>query len=179
MNYYIIDNGQQCGPFSVEQLRMRGITGETQVWCSGMPQWTNAQNVPELRPYIKPIAQSPYYHDQKYRATPTSHRPGNNNIAIAIGATIISFIFCNIIGLAFGIVSIIFASKVDRLWKANDFNEAENSAEKAKTWGIVSFITTFVVIVIWISMFFMGVSFLNDLYYDLFYDNYYDYDYYY
>lgn len=72
MNYYIIDNGQQCGPLSVEQLRMRGITGETQVWCEGMPQWTKAQNVPELYSLIIPQQNYP---TNKHNNAPLIHAP--------------------------------------------------------------------------------------------------------
>ena len=46
MNYFIIENGQQCGPLSVEQLRSKCINGETPVWCEGMPQWEKQKTYP-------------------------------------------------------------------------------------------------------------------------------------
>lgn len=43
MNYHYVANGQQTGPVSEEQLATMHangvITGETLVWCEGMPQW--------------------------------------------------------------------------------------------------------------------------------------------
>lgn len=44
---------------------------------------------------------------------------------------ILSTIFCC---LPFGIVSIVYASKVDNLWYAGDYDEAENAAYKARSW---------------------------------------------
>ena len=32
MNYFIIENGQQAGPFTIDQLRSKGVTGETNMW---------------------------------------------------------------------------------------------------------------------------------------------------
>ena len=37
-----------------------------------------------------------------------------------------------------GIVSIVFASKVDSLWYSGRYQEAKDSARKAATWAIVS-----------------------------------------
>lgn len=50
MEYFIIDNnGQQAGPFSLDQLAQKGITPETLVWAQGMTDWTPAWKVEELR----------------------------------------------------------------------------------------------------------------------------------
>lgn len=50
MEYFIIDNnGQQAGPFSLEQLAKKAITPETLVWKQGMKDWTPAWKVEELK----------------------------------------------------------------------------------------------------------------------------------
>ena len=49
MSYHIVINGQQQGPFEVEQLRARGIRPDTLVWKDGMGDWQRADAVPELR----------------------------------------------------------------------------------------------------------------------------------
>ena len=46
--YYIGKNNQRLGPFPVEQLIANGITPDTLVWCSGMPGWKKAIDVPEV-----------------------------------------------------------------------------------------------------------------------------------
>ena len=50
MNYFIIVNDSQQGPYSVEELRQRNISSETLVWAEGMQQWTPAWQVEELKP---------------------------------------------------------------------------------------------------------------------------------
>lgn len=62
---------------------------------------------------------------------PPASKP-NNYLALAI----LSTIFCC---LPFGIVSIVFASKVDSQWNTGDYNGAMESARKAKTWFWLSF----------------------------------------
>lgn len=50
--YHIHVNGQQMGPFdipTIQQLVAQGqMNGQTMVWTQGMPQWAQAQTVPEL-----------------------------------------------------------------------------------------------------------------------------------
>jgi hypothetical protein len=50
MNYFIIVNDAQQGPYTLEELRSRGITTDTLVWCEGMADWQPAWKVEELRP---------------------------------------------------------------------------------------------------------------------------------
>lgn len=57
---------------------------------------------------------------------------------------ILSTLFCC---LPFGIVSIVYASKVDGLWVAGDYDGAEEAASKARTWFWWSFGTA---IALWI-----------------------------
>lgn len=50
MTYFILINNQQQGPYTIDELRQRGITQESLVWAEGMPQWTPAWQVEELKP---------------------------------------------------------------------------------------------------------------------------------
>lgn len=52
MKYFIIENGQQAGPFDINQLAQKSITSKTLVWAEGMEEWTPAWKVQELRPII-------------------------------------------------------------------------------------------------------------------------------
>ncbi len=49
MNYFIIVNGAQQGPYTIEELRQRHIDSSTLVWTEGMAQWTPAWQVEELK----------------------------------------------------------------------------------------------------------------------------------
>lgn len=50
--YFLIDPStkQQNGPFSLDELKQKGVTAETMVWCSGMADWAAAGEVEELAP---------------------------------------------------------------------------------------------------------------------------------
>ena len=48
MEFHLIKNGKQEGPFSVEELSQQGITPESEVWAPGMADWMQAGDVPEL-----------------------------------------------------------------------------------------------------------------------------------
>lgn len=47
-NYYIVKNGANSGPYSLDQLKYHGILPETMVWYEGLPEWVEARAVPEL-----------------------------------------------------------------------------------------------------------------------------------
>lgn len=48
VQWYISRNGQQLGPFSLEQLPAQGLTAQTYVWRAGFQGWMFANQVPEL-----------------------------------------------------------------------------------------------------------------------------------
>lgn len=95
MEYYIIVNEQQQGPFSLEQLADRGLTPDTEVWAEGMPDWKRAGEVPELLTYFsafpawrafvesqqpgvaRPAAVPPYYAPQQQPVSEEQPKPGN------------------------------------------------------------------------------------------------------
>lgn len=58
MQYFIVINDVQQGPFSIDELRQRNITSDTLVWAEGMPQWIPAWQVEELRPLFYADAQT-------------------------------------------------------------------------------------------------------------------------
>lgn len=52
MKYFIVENNKQSGPFSIYELKDKGITSETLVWAEGMTDWTPAWKVEELRAFL-------------------------------------------------------------------------------------------------------------------------------
>lgn len=48
MEFHLIRNGKQEGPFTVEELSQQGIGPESEVWAPGMADWMPASEVPEL-----------------------------------------------------------------------------------------------------------------------------------
>lgn len=52
MSYFIVDNGQQAGPFTIEELAEKGLTPTILVWKEGMDNWAPASQVDELKPVV-------------------------------------------------------------------------------------------------------------------------------
>ena len=59
MKYYIGENGSPVGPFTIDELRARGVTLDTLVWQEGMLDWKRARNVPELASALSQGQSSP------------------------------------------------------------------------------------------------------------------------
>lgn len=55
MEFFIIENGQQAGPFSLNQLVEKKISAETLVWAQGMADWTPAWKVDDLKLVLEEI----------------------------------------------------------------------------------------------------------------------------
>lgn len=58
MEYYISINNEKRGPYSIEELRARGISAETLVMTADSDTWIPAWQVAELRPVIGKAEQS-------------------------------------------------------------------------------------------------------------------------
>lgn len=46
--WYIGKNGQQQGPFSIDELMQKDLHGDSLVWKAGMADWLAAEKVPEI-----------------------------------------------------------------------------------------------------------------------------------
>ena len=64
MDFFIIINGQQAGPFTIAQLAEMKITSETLVWREGMKDWQPAWMVSELRYILEENARSQFNSSQ-------------------------------------------------------------------------------------------------------------------
>lgn len=75
---------------------------------------------------------------------------------------ILTTIFCC---LPFGIVSIVFASRVDSLWYAGYHEESVKNAKKAGTWALVAAISSVVFWILYIVfVVVLGVALSEELY---------------
>lgn len=90
------------------------------------------------------------YDPNAYGAAPAGPKPSNNLVW-----GILTTLFCC---LPFGIVSIVFAAKVDGLWNSGQYAEANEAAGKAKTWALVSAGVGVVGIILYIILLVAGVA---------------------
>jgi TM2 domain-containing membrane protein YozV len=68
LNYHILINGTQRGPFAPDQLPAQGLRPDTSVWTEGMPQWERADRVPELGPIVARLSATGAATGQAYAA---------------------------------------------------------------------------------------------------------------
>ncbi len=47
--YFYLENKKQLGPFTIEELKEKGIRKDTMVWYKGMAEWKKAEELPELK----------------------------------------------------------------------------------------------------------------------------------
>jgi hypothetical protein len=57
--YFIYDGTKHEGPFTIEELKAKGIKRSTFVWKEGLPSWVTADQVEELEYILPPLAQPP------------------------------------------------------------------------------------------------------------------------
>lgn len=53
--YYMETNGAQSGPFTLEELRIKGVTRETLVWSDGFEDWKAAGLAEDLQELFKTV----------------------------------------------------------------------------------------------------------------------------
>lgn len=165
IKYYYSLDGQQLGPVTIEELKTIGITKDTLVWKNGMDDWKAARLVEELDFIFEPTP-PPLQTENDLEVTPVNKEPleevkheaaarpeeSSKSTTTTASATspktplypkpfnwlvpsILVTLFCC---LPFGIVSIIYASKVDRLYFAGDYIGAVKSSSSAKKWVLIA-----------------------------------------
>ena len=151
--YFIDKDNVRQGPVPENDLVNCNITPETLVWCKGMTNWVPAKNVEKLRFLFGSYNVGPQqgYQQPQYQ-TSYGIQPGmqpqykpNSNLVWAILTTI----FCC---LPFGIVSIVYASKVDSLWRIGDYAGAQDASKKAGNWAMWAAIVGGIIIVAYIIL---------------------------
>lgn len=95
--------------------------------------------------------QQPGYPQQPGYGQQPGGAPPSNNLVWGILTTL----FCC---LPFGIVSIVFAAQVNSKWAAGDFNGAQDSANKAKTWAMVAGGVGLAGIILYVILLIAGVA---------------------
>ncbi|WP_266364326.1 CD225/dispanin family protein [Tellurirhabdus rosea] len=165
--YYLDNNNQQVGPFSVEQLRTQPITPDTLVWMQGMTNWTRAADVPEIRPYFGSAPTAPPT-GQPYGMPPTAAYPQVGPAPQNFGGypggvmpktwlveSILVTLFCC---LPLGIVGIINASRVESRYRIGDLAGAQQASLEAGRWTKYGLLASLVIIGIYFLLFMLGIA---------------------
>jgi len=56
--YYLRIDDQSLGPFTMQQLKVRDLRGDTYVWREGLADWVRADQLSELRSLVQPAIPS-------------------------------------------------------------------------------------------------------------------------
>jgi uncharacterized RDD family membrane protein YckC len=51
--FYLAVNGQQTGPFTIDDLKSKNILRDTLVWTEGLDNWTKAEHIPLLKEVLR------------------------------------------------------------------------------------------------------------------------------
>ncbi len=157
-SYYIIENGQQSGPYTVDQLSSRGITPDTNVWTDGMTNWVPASQVYELQSIVQnPPAYSGDY--QSYDSYSNGYSDYMPCPKTWMTESILVTLFCC---LPFGIIGIINASKVSSAHAVGNYMLAQQASKDAGKWTKIGFVCgliyVFLVIGFYLLYFFVIIA---------------------
>ncbi|WP_411827972.1 CD225/dispanin family protein [Luteolibacter sp. AS25] len=154
MSWYYSKSGVQLGPVSREELAGKASSGEVLagdlIWQEGMTDWKPLSQVPEFQgvqavqsaPPIFPTGGAAVA-QPAYAAAPYSGPEIPNYLWQSIVVTVLC---C----LPFGVVSIVYAAKVDSLKATGDIVGAQAASKSAKTWAIVGLASWGAVIAIYL-----------------------------
>jgi hypothetical protein len=142
--YHVGRNGQQTGPFSLEQLKAMAASGQLLptdlVWKEGMAGWEPASTLPDVFEG-GPVTATPTYPAAPAAqpapiAQATLLPPAGTQVENYLVWAILSTICCC---LPFGIPAIVFASQVNSKLATGDVTGAREASRKAKMWCWIAF----------------------------------------
>lgn len=156
--FYAMLSGVQTGPDTPQALVDKGVTGETPVWCDGMPDWQKAAFVPAFANILGSVPPSFGHAFAPGSAPLNSSRtpiPHTNWLPWAITGTVLGALTC-CLGLIFGIIGIVQANKANDAYALGDKNAGDSANSSAQTMTIISLVIAILGIIGSIAAFLTG-----------------------
>jgi len=142
MKIFVGKNNEQLGPFTVDEINESIAKGEFSLedlgWYEGLDEWKplrNIEGIIDAAVIASSVSSSP-----NNTNSPSEHVP--SNLVWGILATLCC---C----LPVGIVSIVYASKVEGFLFAGDIETAKECSKKAAIWAWISFGISIIGGIIW------------------------------
>lgn len=136
--YYIVCNGQELGPYTLEELSARRITPQTIIRVDGMSDACTAQTLDELRPLFGYQAPGP----NPYAGAPAYGTPygyGNpmqpQNRPAMPPDNLVWSILCVLFFFPLGIIPLIYSIQVSTHYDRGNYEGAENASRKSLQWA--------------------------------------------
>ncbi len=156
--YYLTDGLNNFGPFSLDELRQKNITKESNIWFEGLQNWEQAGSIPELNELFKstPPPLNRTFPPPTPNINVNQNIPQTTNISIPPKSWLVESILATILCcLPFGIVGIINASKVESRFNTGDIEGSIRASNEAKKWTTIAF----GIGIAWIVLYFIFVLF--------------------
>lgn len=133
--YFYMEGGQKLGPFTLDELKKRNLKRETLVWCHPMPDWKPAGELPELEEMFSMIPP-----DFKSGAGSQGHSTfAGSKPAMPKSWLVESILVTLFCCLPFGIVGVVYASRVDSKYGKGDYDGATQASREAGRWTQIGF----------------------------------------
>ena len=136
--YYIVHNGQELGPYTLEELSARGVTPQTMIRVEGMSDDCPAQALDELRPLFGYQAPGP----NPYAGAPaygTSYGYGSymqpENRPKMPPDNLVWSILCVLFFFPLGIIPLVYSIQVSTHYDRGNYAEAESASRKSLQWA--------------------------------------------
>lgn len=164
--FYYSDGKEQFGPFTLDELKEKGITADTLVWYQGLEAWMPAAKAPYLKevfgfspPAVMNVDEEKVA-EERARVQPPELSsdavdPSSGEVSykdtsmprLWLIESILVTLFCC---LPFGIVGIVFASQVESKYNEGDKEGAQEMSRKAGQWTKTGFITGLIFISVYL-----------------------------
>jgi hypothetical protein len=142
--YFIVQEGQQQGPFTLEQLKTKPLTRETKVWYQGLDGWKLIGEIPELSELEGFLP--PPVGNQQWQPLGSANTEMTDPPKSYLTEAILVTLFCC---WPLGIPAIVNASKVEGKFAKGDVEGAEEASRKAKEYMQYSFWAGLVIVVLY------------------------------
>lgn len=162
MQYYVIINNQQSGPYDASLLSSLHLTPSSMVWREGMTDWQPASQLPELSylfssmpPAYNVAPQTP---PQAPKVQPTagygnSAKPYfSSKVGAGIGAFVLALFCGGLLALIPAIVGWVKASNAQSLYMSGDYDQAMEKNNEAQGWITAAYVICAIVFVIFVIL---------------------------
>ena len=140
--YYIVHNGQELGPYTLEELGSRGVTPQTLIRIEGMSDVCPAQALDELRPLFgyqapgpNPYAGAPSYGATYGTGAPMGSPMQPQNRPKMPPDNLVWSVLCAIFFFPLGIIPLLYSIQVSSAYDRGDYEGAESASRKALQWA--------------------------------------------
>jgi len=151
MKIFVGKNDEKYGPFTIDQVNESINKGEFSLedlgWYEGLDEWRPLRNIEGIDPVPVPSAIGATVIPSSASSPPSNTATPSEEVPSHLVWGILATLCCC---LPLGIVSIVYASKVEGFVAAGDIETAKEHSKKAAMWAWISFGISLLGGVIWV-----------------------------